>query len=497
MGNRQPILEPLQNHILSMDAIMQLDENGRPFEPEWPEADVIVGNPPFLGGNRLRGELGTDYLKNLWALYEGRVPGGADLVVYWFERAREAIQAGKSRRAGLLATQAIRQGANRTVLDRIKETGDIFLAWSDRKWILDGAAVRVSMVGFDNGTEFTRQLNGEEIQTINADLTGTTDTRRAVRLKENLGKAFQGPVKVGAFDITAKQASEFLNAGNESNLKNSDVVRRWINGEDIVQRPRHMWIIDFGEMKFEEAVNYALPLEYVRQNVKPDRDKNNRARRREKWWQHGETVPGLRKEVQKLSRYIATPRVARHRIFVWVEAHVLPDSRVYAICYDNPYYFGVLHSKLHEVWSLRMASWHGVGNDPTYNASTCFETFPFPWPPGKEDTSSPAYQAISAAAKALNEEREAWLNPPGMSEAALQQRTLTNLYNALQVFRGQASGKVVPAAGDFAPRLAELHDALDRAVCDGYGWPHEVLNNDGEILRRFLALNLERSVQSN
>jgi hypothetical protein len=153
----------------------------------------------------------------------------------------------------------------------------------------------------------------------------------------------------------------------------------------------------------------------------------------------------------------------------------------------------VLHSRLHEVWSLRMGTWLGVGNDPRYTPTTTFETFPFPWSPGQEDTGSPAYQAISAAAKQLHEERAAWINPPEASERELKDRTLTNLYNALNVWRGKEKMRVKDAAADFAPRLDDLHNTLDRAVCDAYGWPHEVLNDDEEILRLLLALNLERS----
>jgi hypothetical protein len=153
----------------------------------------------------------------------------------------------------------------------------------------------------------------------------------------------------------------------------------------------------------------------------------------------------------------------------------------------------VLHSRFHEKWALRMGTWLGKGNDPRYTPTTTFETFPFPWPPGEEPTGDPAYRAISAAARQLHEERDAWLNPPGVLERALQKQTLTNLYNALQVFRGADSGKVVPEAGDFAPRLDELHWALDCAVCDAYGWEYAMLEDEEEILRRLLALNLERA----
>jgi len=153
----EPILKPMQN-IRHMDAVLAYDENGKPVEPNWPQADVIIGNPPFLGGNKIRAELGIKYVDDLFKLYEGRVPAFADLVCYWFEKARAMVETGKVRRAGLLATNSIRGGVNRRVLERIKEPGDIFWAQSNRDWVLDGAAVRVSMVGFDKGMEKAHNL---------------------------------------------------------------------------------------------------------------------------------------------------------------------------------------------------------------------------------------------------------------------------------------------------------------------------------------------------
>ena len=192
-----------------------------------------------------------------------------------------------------------------------------------------------------------------------------------------------------------------------------------------------------------------------------------------------------------ISRFICTPRVSKHRIFVWLDLRVLPDSATNAIARDDDYFFGVLHSKIHETWSLRMGT--SLEDRPRYTPTTTFETFPFPWPPGSEDLAHPAHQAISAAAKQLHEERQAWQNPPGLSEKQLKDRTLTNLYNALQVYRGDSAIKVKPDAGDFAPRLDALHVALDEAVCDAYGWGYEVLEDEEEILRRLLALNLGRA----
>jgi hypothetical protein len=492
MAFREPILEPLNDNIRLMDAILAYDDDGQPSEPQWPPVDVIVSNPPFLGNKRMRGELGDEYVDKLRALYNGRVPYGVDLVTYWFERARTEIERKRAKRVGLLATNSIRGGVNREVLKRIKESGDIFMAWADRPWVLEGAAVRVSMVGFDNGTEDERYLDSVPVQIINSDLTATVDITKAHILDENLHMAFQGTIKGGPFDIGFEQAQTFLRSSNSSGRSNADVVRLWMNGSDIVQRPRNMWIIDFGaHMRLEEAAEYEAPFAYVKENVLPKRENLRRKNHREYWWIHAEARPGMRQALSALSRYVITPRVAKHRIFVWSSVDVIPDSATVAIARDDDYFFGVLHSRLHEVWSLRMGT--SLEDRPRYTPTTTFETFPFPWPPGKEERDHPACAAISEAARCLHAERDAWLNPPELSGKALKERTLTNLYNALNVFRGRESMKVTAAAGDFAPRLAQLHDALDRAVCAAYGWPESTLADDEDILRRLLALNLERA----
>lgn len=498
------------DRIICADAIMRYDADGQPYEPEWPTVDVIMGNPPFLGDKKMRSEMGDEYVDSLRRLYEGRVPGGADLVMYWYERGRTHIEEKHAKRAGFLATNSIRQGANRLVLDRIKQTGDIFMAWGDRPWVLEGAAVRISIVGFDDGTIKDYRLDGAPVDHINSDLQNTIDATKARLQPENAGIAFQGPVKVGAFDITEQLAQSLLNSTNPTGVNNEDVVRPWINGSDIVGRSRNMWIIDFGDKDESVAAEYVDPFEYIKTKVKPQRDNVKRTRRREKWWQHGETVPGLRAALLPLRRYIATPRVATHRIFVWAKPEVLPDSRVLAIARDDDYFFGLLHSYIHEIWSIRLASWHGVGNDPTYNAQSCFETFPFPTPPGKEETTTAAYQAISAAAKELHERRNSWLNPAEYASLDADEQgktmaefTLTNLYNVLQEYRSnKQNGKNGPAkankANTFVADLAELHDALDQAVLAAYGWEDLVgrlrtPDGDEELLRRLLALNLQRA----
>ncbi|MDP9316554.1 MAG: class I SAM-dependent DNA methyltransferase, partial [Chloroflexota bacterium] len=488
-NDRRPVLQTLDT-IRCADAILEYDiATGQPREPEWPAADVILGNPPFLGGKKLRSELGDQYVDTIFKLYNGRVPREADLVTYWFEKAYQLIDQDKTQRSGLLATNSIRGGANRKILERIKQSGDIFMAWSDRAWILEGAAVRVSMVGFDDGKEQDRTWDGRPVQVIHADLTGDFNLTGAQPLKENTNLCLRADEKGGSFEISNDVAQHMLQApGNTDGKANSDVIMKWATATDIVRRHRSMWIIDFGvDTSQEQAAQYELPFRYVEQHVKPVRATNNIPRVREQWWLH--RIPGanMRQKLSKLKRYIVTPVTAKHRVFVWLDAKTLPDITLSVFARDDDYFFGVLHSKAHELWSLHMGGWMGMGNDPRYTPTTTFETFPFPWPPGKEPQDDPRVEAIAAAARELVRRRELWLNPPTLENAPsdpqdarfllpdlpLPNRTLTNLYNRRPDW------------------LAEAHAALDRAVLDAYGWPHDL--SDDEILARLLALNGERA----
>ena len=469
-----PILKPLDT-ILHMDAILAFDKNQQPFEPLWPDADVVIGNPPFLGGNRIRQELGDTYVADLFALYQDRVPALADLVCYWFEKTRAQIQAGTSGRAGLLATQAIRSDANRHVLERIKATGDIFWAQSDREWVLEGADVRVSMVGFDGGKEDFRELDDQPVAQINSDLTSTLDLTIAQRLRQNTGLAFVGSQKIGPFDIPVHLARRMLDAtGNPNGRPNTDVVRPSVNGSDIMGNSRNMWIIDFGvQMDEYEASQYETPFEYVKERVYPIRITNRRPAYAKRWWRHGEARPGMRTALKGLTRFIVTSRVAKHRVFAWLSPPALPDHKLCVLARDDDFFFGVLHSRIHEVWSLSTGSRHGVGNDPVYSVWACFTTFPFPWPPGRDPKDDPRVEAIAEAAQELVEKRDAWLNPDGATERELKKRTLTNLYNQRPTW------------------LDLAHRKLDQAVFNAYGWPHDL--TEEEMLERLLVLNLQRA----
>jgi type II restriction/modification system DNA methylase subunit YeeA len=440
LDDEEPILQPLDQIELN-DAIVN-DDGKAPREPTWPSVDVIVGNPPFLGSKQLRKNLGDTYVDKMFAVWDGRVARESDLRCYWFEKARAAIEAGHAKRAGLLATQGIRGGKNRRVLERIKETGDIFYAQSDRKWIQDGVAVRVSMVGFDDGNETRRRLNelpddqplgaldrALPVEGINANLTSRLDVTQARRLKENAGISFMGDTKVGPFDISEAQARRLLAAPNPHGRPNSEVVRPWVNGLDVTRRPRDMWIIDFPPgMTETDAALYEAPFEYVREKVKPERAGNARKLYAAKWWIHGEPRPEMRRAVAALDRFIATVRVPKYRMFTWVENGVLCDSSTIVFARDDDYFFGVLHSRVHEVWARKQGTQlREVSSGFRYTPTACFETFPFP------DPTDAQRAAVADAAKALNDWRRAWLNPRddgvGMTAAEKKKRTLTNLYN--------------------------------------------------------------------
>ena len=500
---RDPVLQPLDN-IELRDAILARDAEGFPIPATWPAAEFVVGNPPFLGDKVQRPALGDVYLEALRTAWEGAVPGGADLVCYWHELARRQIADGATKRAGLLATNSIRGGANRTTLDHVKESGDIFMAWSDEPWVVEGAAVRVSIVGQDDGSETERRLDGEPVPEIHSNLASGIDLTQTRHLSENEGFSFIGDQKSGAFDIPGDLAREMLRQpANVNGRPNADVVVPWVNGLDLARRPRGMFIIDFGtEMPATEAAAYEVPFTYIEEHVRPVRMGNREATARMRWWLHQRSRPEMRAAVAPLSRFIATPRVAKHRLFVWLSAPTLPDTRLVVVAREDDYVFGALQSRAHELWSLRTGAWHV--DRPTYTPTTTFETFPFPWPLDTPDEALTAQQrgqrdAIGEAARALDEARRRWLNPPELvreepdvlpslpprllpageaAERELRRRTLTNLYNTRPAW------------------LSHLHAALDSAVFAAYGWPESVSPSElgeEELLGRLLGVNLGRA----
>ena len=329
------------------------------------------------------------------------------------------------------------------------------------------------MVGFDRGREKEKLLDNQEISSINADLSSHANVATEAKpLLENSGICFLGMMKGGPFDIDVETAGRMLSAHQNPNGKpNSDVIKRRLGGQDIVKSTRDAWIIDFNDMPIEQAAMYELPFEYVRKNVKPLRDANRDNFLRTKWWLHGRSRPELRSALAGKQRCIVTSEVSKHRIFIWMDVSTIPDHTLHVIARDDDYFFGVLHSKIHEIWSLKTGS--TLEDRLRYSSSRVFETFAFPWPPGKEPKDDLRVQAIAQAAKELVEQRARWLNAEGLSEAEKKKRTLTNLYNIRPTW------------------LTLAHQRLDRAVFAAYGWKSNL--SDEEILEKLLALNLDRS----
>lgn len=494
----RPILKPLDN-IECRDAILDADGN----EAIWPEADVVIGNPPFLGDRKMAPVLGLRYSTALREAYKDRVPGGADLVCYWFEKARLKVSEGRLARAGLVATNSIRGGLNRSVLDEIHRELEIFNAWSDEPWVVDGAAVRVSIVCFAaSGAAPYFSLDGKRVATINADLTSNiTDLTKATKLLENSNVAFQGTISYGPFEVPGEEARALLQIPlNPNGRPNADVVRRWTNGQDITKRPQDFWIIFFPDgMTEDQAALYEAPFRILETRVKPYRAEKNNPELNKHWWRLWRSRPDLLGALKRVRRQIVTPRVSKHRLFVWRDLQVVPDSATVSIARDDDTTFGILHSRFHEAWSLKLCTWLGVGNDPRYTPSSTFETFPFPVGltpniPASEFTSDPRAVKIARAAQRLDELREAWLNPsdlvkkvpevvPGFPDrllpaddkaaAILKKRTLTNLYNERPTW------------------LAKAHADLDAAVAAAYGWSADI--SEDEAIARLFELNQARS----
>lgn len=512
---RRPILGALDG-IANRDAL--IDEVAR-TQAQWPVADVVVGNPPFLGSQNMLGELHPDYVDEVRKVFDGTVPGSSDLVCYWFYRCADQIEKGLLRAGGLVATNSIRGGTNRLALERIQAVATITSAWSDEPWALDGAAVRVSLICFTAAPQSDEKplLDGRHVKQIHSDLTGDTiDITTAKRLVENMGVAFQGPVKVGSFDIEGDLARSWLSGlTNPNGSSNGDVLRPWTNGMDITRRPSGTWIIDFDELSEEAAAQYEAPFEHVRKSVRPERLRNRDTQRRENWWRLGRSGSEYKRAARGLGRVIISPRVAKYRLFVWRPVQTLPDSAVVGIARDDDTSFGILHSTPHELWSLRLGT--SLEDRPRYTPLTTFETFPFPeglapTVPAKAYEAEPRARRIAEVAHRLNQLREAWLNPPELvkhlpevvpgypdrllpisaaAEATLKHRTLTKLYN------------------DRPAWLALAHRNLDRAVAAAYGWSESLADRaqpensdvadrkaaEEEILRLLFELNQERAAQ--
>jgi hypothetical protein len=505
---KNPILKPL-DQIECRDAI--LNDDGT--EPTWPKADAIVGNPPFLGAKLMNRRLGPDYTARLRNAYVPRLKGFSDLACYWFERSRTALSEDRVQRVGLVATSSIRGGTNRPVLDAICAEDRIFDAWSEQPWVLDGANVEVSLICFarSRSCPTTTRLDGEVVENINPDLTTGLDLTRARPQAENEGISFLGIQTTGPHDVDGDFARTLLAApSNPNGEPNAAILKPYWNGDDLTGRPRDRWLLDFPlglaesqAAAFEAAFEH---LKHARYSPGDARDVRTlpEARAtvrdthaRERWWEPYWPRPEMRARIRTLPRYIVTPETAQYRLFVWLAMPTLPDKNLIVIARDDDTTFGILHSRAHELWSLRLGT--SLEDRPRYTSTTTFATYPFPdglTPKiaAADYAADPRAQRIGAAAKRLNELRDNWLNPselvdrvpevvPGYPDRLMpknaaaaadhKKRTLTNLYNANPAW------------------LQHAHRELDEAVAAAYGWEWPLA--DEEILKRLFELNQKRA----
>jgi hypothetical protein len=473
-----------------------------PRPAEWPEVDFVVGNPPFIGTARMRDALGDGYVEAVRRVY-AHVPDSADYVMFWWDKAAGLARRGAIQRFGLITTNSLRQTFNRRVLEHhlaAEPPLALRFAIPDHPWVdsADGAAVRIAMTVGEAGKEpgllqevVTEGPGEDEAANITfyrtegqifANLTVGSDTAGAIALKANGNISGRGVQLLGSgFIVTPEQARE-LGLGHVDGLERH--IRLYRNGRDLTATPRNAMVIDlFGLDADEVRARFPAVYQWVHERVKPERDQNNRATYRNNWWIHGEPRASLRPALAELSRYIVTVETSRRRFFVFLDETILPDNKLIAIALDDAYYLGVLSSHIHITWAMAAGSWLGVGNDSVYVKTACFEKFPFP-------ATSDAQQArIRAVAEELDKHRK-------RQQAAHPRLTLTDIYNVLdKLRRGEAltaRERQVHEQG-LASVLRQLHDELDAAVTEAYGWPADL--SDEEILARLVALNAERAAE--
>lgn len=513
----EPILKAFHN-IEQKDAVLLWDGyplpkvvNGEeaypnPRRPKWPEADYIVGNPPFVGGKDIRARMGSAYAEALWKAH-GHMNESADFVMYWWDRAAELLLKPKSRlkRFGYVTTNSISQVFQRRVMEpylNAKKPLSLVMAIPDHPWTKvtrDSAAVRIAMTVAEAGKHdgLLMDVTSEEgVETdspviqfaekrgrVNSDLTVGVDVTGVEKLKATEGICSPGVKLHGAGFIVTPNEAAYLGLGALPGLDQH--IRHYRNGKDITAHSRGVMVIDAYPLDQEQLrARYPAVYQHVAAKVKPERDNNNMEFRRVNWHWFGATHETYRSFSKGLGRIIVTVETTKHRVFQFLDASILPDNMLVAIGLDDGYPLGVLSSRFHGIWALRAGGWLGIGNDPRYSKSRCFDPFPFP-------AATDAQKAeIGAIAEELDAHRKRVL-------AAHEHLTLTGLYNVMERLKAGAS------PDELEPKerrifddglvliLKELHDKLDIAVAAAYGWPVDLAEE--EVLARLVALNRERA----
>lgn len=533
------------------DALLQRTETGEPdlTNPqmaEWPEVEFIVGNPPFIGGKDIRERLGGEYAEALWKA-NPRVPKSADFVMQWWDRAAHTLVADGSPliRFGYVTTNSITQEFSRRVITNylakpqplsLKGEGgaasaaegvgvlppanaepppqplpggeglSIIMAIPDHPWTKatkDAAAVRIAMSVAERSTRTGRLFEvvgeahldsdnpvigyAEADGQINANLTVGASVSLAKPLLANEGLSSRGVGLFGAdFLVLPEKAREL---GYKKRKGSESYFRQYRHGRDLMQQSRGLMAIDMhGLSEKEVRLNFPEAYEHLLRHIKPVRDRNNRKSRRDNWWLFGELAPAFREYNEGQARYIATVETSKHRIFQFLDAEILPDNKLLAIGSDDAFHLGILQSNAHIEWALRAGGWLGVGNDSVYVKSKIFDPFPFPDP-------TDAQRAIIAdLAEELDETRK-------LAIAETDKLTMTELYNLREKLRSgdpMSDKDLHRATAARAGIVNRLHEQLDQAVADAYGWGQEWAAGTlgpSEIVARLVALNHERAAE--
>jgi len=473
----------------------------KPRPAQWPEADYIVGNPPFIGDKAMKLSLGDEYTTTLREVYF-HLPESIDFVMYWWDKAGEAIRLSRARRFGFITTNSIKQTFNRRVVSHLLEARDqcsIAFAIPDHPWVdsADGASVRVAMTVctplWQNGTllrvvKESSKLSDDAAEVefastigrINSDLTIGADLTGSLSLKAGEGLHSNGMMLAGSGFIVSNDVALSLGLGTTPELDR--IIRPYRNGRDVTQEPRHAFVIDlFDYDDTDVARKFPTVYQHILDYVKPERDQNRRDRLKARWWQFAESRTGLRKAMNGLSRYIVTAETAKHRFFVFLDASIVPDHMLIAFAIEDAYVLGILSSVIHTSWAL--AAGGTLEDRPRYNKSRCFDPFPFP------ACTPPQQERIRALGEQLDAHRK-------RQQALHPELTMTGMYNVLEAVRAgtplNAKEKKIYEQG-LVGILKQLHDELDAAVAEAYGWP-AAMSTD-EILSKLVALNAERAAE--
>ena len=438
-------LDTLDQNIVCQDALFS----------KWPEANAIIGNPPFLGGKHIRLALGDEYVDKVFEQFCD-VKDSVDFCCYWYRLAHQYL--GENARAGLVGTNSVSQGKSRVAsLDFITQnSGYIHEAISTQPWSGE-AKVHVSIVNWSRKKPESYYLDNQKVSLINSSLTSTIDVSGAVKLKANKNKCFQGVIPNGkGFIVTEEEVNIWI----EANAINQEVLKLFSMGKNLAQNPLgkpERWIIDFNDMSIEEASYYQKPFERVRETIPKERQNNRNSKLKVNWWKYEGKRLEMRKAIATLSYYFTVPRVSKWAVFLQVPIKWLPGDKSVVVASEDFYILGILLSQVHRVWINAQKS--TLKADIAYTHNTCFETFPFPQNPSQK-----LVEQIRETTKQLHKYRTEQMEE--------KQWGITQLYN--QFFTEPTS------------QLFKLHAQLDELVIQAYQ-----LNKNDNILEKILQLNLE------